>query len=106
MNTIIKYVIEKNQELLKNIYEELVANRMMNQRLWNMMNGLKDNINKLTEASVPLGFSNEVEHKLFMSKFPFSNKEDVLECEKDLQIDNNVREKLVCSSYGIIYFIL
>lgn len=68
----------------------------MDQKLWNMMNSLKDDIKKLTKATVPtLGMSNDLEDKIFLEKFPFSKKEDILEFEKLLQIDNIDREKLV-----------
>lgn len=61
-----------------------------------MMSSIKDDINKLTQASLPiLGMSNEFEDKVLLDKFPFSNKEDILEFEKLLQIENNDKEKLV-----------
>lgn len=100
-------VIEGNTKIVQHIYEELVANRLMNQRLWNMMNSLKDDIKKLTIANVStLGMSNEFEDKIFLEKFPFSKKEDILEFEKLLQIDNNDREKLVYFFNLIFYLIL
>lgn len=94
-----KVVIEGNSNILQNIHEELIANRLMNQRLWSMMNSLKDDFKKLTKPNnvSTLGMSNEFEDKIFLEKFPFSIKEDIIECEKLLQINSNDREKLVIS---------
>lgn len=64
--------------MLKNVYEELIANRMMNQRLWNMMSSLKNDIKKLVGSSTPiLRFSDEIEDKTFLENFPPTNKEHV-----------------------------
>jgi len=43
-----------------------------------------------------LGFSNNTEDVSFISQFPLSSKESVVECEKVLQINSNIKEKLVC----------
>jgi len=93
-------------KILQNIYEELIANRLMNERLWNMMNSLKDDLKKLTKANIPtLGMYNNFEDKIFLEKFPFSKKENILEFENLLQIDNNNREKLVYFYHLIFYLI-
>lgn len=84
--------------MLQNIHEQLITNRMMNERLWNKMNSLKDDFAKLTSKLVPtLGFPNNNVDQQFMEQFPFSNEDSVLECEKILEVDSSVREKLVCS---------
>lgn len=68
-----------------------------------MMDSLKNDIKKLTQANVPtLGMYNEFEDKILLAKFPFSKTEDILEFEKLLQIDNNDREKLV-KLYNLIF---
>lgn len=70
---------------------------MMNDRLCNKIDSLKDDVKKLTSQIVPtLGFSNNTEDVSFLAQFPFSSKESVLECEKALLIDGNIKEKLVC----------
>lgn len=101
------YIIIKGiHSMLKNIHEELIANRMMNERLWNKMNSLKDDLKKLTSEIVPtVGFSNDFEDQLFVEQFPFSTIESVVECEKILQIDGSVKEKLVCLFDNIIYYL-
>lgn len=43
-----------------------------------------------------LGFSNASENVSFLSQFPLSSKESVVECEKVLQINCNLKEKFVC----------
>jgi len=43
-----------------------------------------------------LGFSNDTEDVSFISQFPLSSKESVVECEKVLQINCNIKEKLLC----------
>ncbi|KAL4126554.1 hypothetical protein QTP88_010775 [Uroleucon formosanum] len=92
----IQYFIKSdyNRNCWKRKYKNC-TNHLMDQKLWNMMNSLKDDIKKLTKATVPtLGMSNDLEDKIFLEKFPFSKKEDILEFEKLLQIDNIDREKL------------
>lgn len=91
-------MIEGNPNILQAIHEELVANRLMNQRLWSMMNSLKDDFKKLIKTNIPtLGLSYEFEDTQLLEKFPFSIKEDIIEYEKLLQINSNDREKLVIS---------
>ncbi|XP_022161905.1 uncharacterized protein LOC111027787 isoform X3 [Myzus persicae] len=81
--------------LFKQIYEELIANRMMNKRLCNKIDSLKDDVKKFTSQMVPtLGFSNDTEDMSFISQFPLSSKEITVECEKVLQIDCNIKKKL------------
>ncbi|XP_050059764.1 uncharacterized protein LOC114132292 [Aphis gossypii] len=81
--------------LFKQIYEELIANRMMNDRLCNKIDTLKDDVKKFTSQMVPtFDFSNDTEDVSFLSQFPLSSKENVVECEKVLQIDCNIKEKL------------
>lgn len=100
-NTIV--ITDEITKYLQNIHEELITNRLMNQRLWNMMDSLKNDLKQLIQANVPtLGMSNEFEDKIMLAKFPFSKKEDILEFEKLLQIDNNDREKLV-KLYNLIF---
>lgn len=69
-----------------------------------MMDSLKNDIKKLTQANVPtLGMmSNEIEDNILLGKFPFSKTEDILEFEKLLKIDNNDIEKLV-KLYNLIF---
>jgi hypothetical protein len=82
--------------LFKQIYEELIANRMLNDRLSNKIDSLKNYVKMLTSQIVPsLGFSNDTKDVSFISKFPLSSKETVVECEKVLQIDCNIKYKLV-----------
>lgn len=70
---------------------------MMNERLWNQMDNLKNYFATLTRRVVPeLVISNGIENKDFLEKFPLSNVESVLAFEKALEADNNVENKLVC----------
>jgi len=90
-------VFEGIHILFKKIYEELIANRMMNDRLCNKIDTLKDDVKRITSQMVPtLSFSNNIEDVSFISQFPLSSKESVVECEKVLQIDSSIKEKLVC----------
>lgn len=83
--------------MLKNISEELITNRMMNQRLCNKIDSLKNDFTKFADQiSVPtIGFTDDIEDSLFLELFPFSTKDDVLKCETILQKDNNIKQKFV-----------
>lgn len=97
LNNLHIFVFEGIHILFKKIYEELIANRMMNDRLCNKIDTLKNDVKKFTSQMVPtLDFSTDTEDVSFLSQFPLSSKENVVECEKVLQIDCNIKEKLVC----------
>ncbi|XP_060860789.1 uncharacterized protein LOC132938124 [Metopolophium dirhodum] len=67
----------------------------MNDRLCNKIDSLKDDVKRFTSQMVPtFDFSNDTEDVSFLSQFPLSSKESVVECEKVLQIDCNIKEKL------------
>jgi len=90
-------VFEGIHILFKQIYDELIANRMMNDRLCNKIDTLKDDVKRFTSQMVPtFDFSNDTNEDVsFLSQFPLSSEQSVVECEKVLQIDSNIKEKLV-----------
>lgn len=85
--------------LFKKIYEEF---RMINDRLSNKIDSLKNYVKKLTNQIIPtLGFSNDTDDVSFISQFLLSSKESVVEYEKVLHIDCNIKDKLVIIIYNI-----
>lgn len=88
--------LEGLKSILKQIHCELLTNRMMNERLWNKMNSLSSEF-AIKKLMVPgLSFSNDSKDKKILDQFPFSTEKSVLDCEKVLQADDDIKEKIVC----------
>lgn len=86
LNNLHIFVFEGICILFKQIYNELIADRMMNDRLSNKIDTLKNDVKRFTSQMVStFDFSNDTaEDVLFLSQFPLSSKQSVVECEKVL----------------------
>jgi len=97
INNTVVFILKGLESIFKKIHSELLANRMMHERLWNQMNSLKSEFANIKHQMLPgLLFSNDSKDTEFLEQFPFHTEESVLACEQILQTDDNVNEKFVC----------
>lgn len=87
------YKSETQQSILKKILEEMITNRLMNERMLNQISSLRTEVATLTSQMVPV--MSNIPDKTFLDQFPFSSKMSVLECESKLNTDSDINDKFV-----------